>query len=62
MYRTDDPIADFERWDAEQQECIEKSPVCSNCGKHVMDDHYYLIDDENFCPDCLENEFRREID
>lgn len=62
MYRTDDPIADFNRWDAEQQEWIEKRPVCSICGEHIQDDYYYLINDEIICPDCLENEFRKEIE
>ena len=62
MYYTDDPIADFNRWDNDRSERLKKLPVCSNCGEYIQDDHYYQINGENFCPDCLENEFRKEID
>lgn len=62
MYYTDDPVADFYRYDREQQERLEQRPVCSYCGEHIQDDHYYRINDEIFCPNCMENEFRKEID
>ena len=62
MYYTDDPNADFDRRDRDQQDWLEKRPVCSVCGEHIQDEHYYLINDENICPECLENEFRKEID
>lgn len=62
MYYTDDPVADFGRWDHEQSEQLKKRPVCSNCGQPIQDDHYYLINDENICPDCLENEFRKDVE
>jgi non-homologous end joining protein Ku len=39
MYYTDDPIADFDRYDKEQQERLEQRPVCSVCGEHIQDDH-----------------------
>lgn len=62
MYRTDDPAADYDRWDADQARKIEKLPVCADCGEPVMDDHYYLINDEVICPDCLESGYRKEIE
>lgn len=62
MYVTDDPIADFNRWDDEQQRRLEKLPQCSHCGEYIQEDHYYLINDEIFCSDCLDNEFRKEVE
>lgn len=62
MSRTDDPCADFDRWDAEQQMELEKRPECADCGQYVQDDHYYLINDEVICPDCLEAGYRKEIE
>lgn len=62
MWRTDDPERDFDRWDQEQAEWLASRPVCSNCGRPIQDDHYYLIGDEPICPHCLENEFRVEIE
>ena len=58
MPYTDDPIADFNRHDAEQSRWLEKLPVCSNCDKHIQDEHYYVICDENICPECLEKYFK----
>lgn len=62
MQITDNPLADFESWDAEQTAKLERLPVCADCGEPVQDDHYYLINDEVICPDCLESGYRKEID
>lgn len=62
MQITDNPLADFASWDAEQTAKLERLPVCADCGEPVQDDHYYLINDEVICPDCLESGYRKEID
>ena len=58
---TDDPIRDFERHDAEQEEWLERLPVCDDCGEHIQDEHYYDINGFKICPDCLK-EYEREVD
>lgn len=62
FYPTDDPIADYDRYDAEQERELEKLPVCCDCGERVTADHYYLINDEVICPECLEAGYRKDID
>ena len=62
IYRTDDPIADFDRWDAEQSKQEEKLPECSECGTKVQEEHYYSINDEVICPECLENNHRKLVE
>lgn len=62
MQITDNPLADFASWDAEQTAKLERLPVCADCGEPVQDDHYYLINDEVICPDCLESGYRKDID
>ena len=62
MYRTDDPLRDFDRYEREQAEWLESRPVCADCGNPVQDEHYYLIEGEVICPDCLEENYRKEID
>ena len=52
--RTDDPLADFDRWDAEQQATLNKLPKCAECGEPIQDDYCYEINDECVCPDCLD--------
>ena len=62
MFRTDDPLADFDRYDAKQQRELDKLPVCVDCGEAVTDDHFYLINDEVICPDCLDAGYRKAVD
>lgn len=62
MQITDNPLADFASWDAEQTAELERLPVCADCGEPVQNDHYYLINDEVICPNCLESGYRKDID
>jgi formylmethanofuran dehydrogenase subunit E len=54
MYRTDDPHADFDRWDAEQEARLEKLPVCVYCGERVQTKRALYINDDFMCMDCVE--------
>lgn len=59
---TDDPIADFERYDAEQQAQLDKLPVCTYCDEPVQDDFYYEINGEVICETCLDRFFRKSVE
>lgn len=61
MFYSDDPIKDHILHDAKQQKELEKLPKCAECGEPVRDDHYYLINDEVICPDCLEANYRKDV-
>lgn len=52
----------WEHHDAEQQRRLEKLPVCSDCGEPIQDEHYFLINDEPICEDCLYNNYRKAIE
>lgn len=52
----------WEAHDAEQARQEAKLPVCVDCGDPVQDDHYYEINDEVICPDCMESNYRKEVD
>lgn len=62
MYYTDDPIADFERYDAEQERALAKLPECSECGHKITDDVLYEFNDELICPECLKDNHRKRTD
>lgn len=62
MYFTDDPVADFCRFDAERQRELDMLPRCSECGEPIMTDELYEINDELICPDCMENNHRKLVD
>lgn len=58
MYYTDDPIADFECWDAEQQRELDRLPECEYCGHPIQDEMCYRINDNLVCEDCLDYQFK----
>lgn len=62
MMWTDDPVADFERYDREQSEALKKLPICTDCGEPIQDEHYYLICDEPICPECLDNNYKKRTE
>ena len=62
MPYTDDPIADFDRHDAEQAKQLEKRPVCDHCENHIQDDHYFDINGFKLCPGCLEDYYKKDVD
>lgn len=62
FYRTGDPLADFNRWDAEQQAALNKLPKCSECDEPIQDDCYYEINGECVCPECLDNNHKHWVE
>jgi hypothetical protein len=55
MIFTDNPVADFERYDAEQENRLKELPICSDCGEPIQDEHYFEFDCYFYCEDCLSN-------
>lgn len=54
-YYTNDPVADYERYSAEQEKILQEMPVCSECGEHIQDEYCFSINDEIICESCMEN-------
>ena len=61
MYYTDDPVADYARYDAEQERIRRKCPLCSECDEPIMDATCYVINDEIICESCM-GQYRRCTD
>ena len=53
MY-SDDPLMDFERWDAEQAERVTERPCCSYCDEPIQEDSEFRINDELICEEYME--------
>lgn len=62
MFRTDDPLADFNRWDTEQQKRLDRLPRCRYCGEPIQGEHVYVFDGKCTCEDCLNEYHRISID
>lgn len=61
MFFTDDPISDFNRWDAEQQAKLYKLPICSECNEPIQEEYCYEINGGYICECCM-NEHRKWVD
>lgn len=61
MFYTDNPVSDFERYDAEQEEQLRKLPICCECKNHIQQDRAVKIKGEFYCDPCLED-MREDIE
>lgn len=60
MMWTDDPELDFERYEAEQIERIERLPVCC-CNEHIQQETALYYNDQWVCEYCEDGFFRDVI-
>lgn len=61
-FRSCDPLMDFDRYDREQERQRERLPKCEDCGKRIDDDHYFEIDGEILCEDCVIRRYRKNTE
>ena len=54
MLKTGNPLHDFNRWDDEQYELQKCLPICTECGKYIDDEYYFVVNDHIYCPECIE--------
>lgn len=48
--------------DAEQEEKLEKLPVCSSCGEPIQDEYCYQVDSEILCEECMNYAYRVPVE
>jgi formylmethanofuran dehydrogenase subunit E len=63
MYRTDDPLRDFDRWDERRQRALDRLPRCCECGEPIQTEEFFEFDEGKIvCPACLEENHQRYTD
>ena len=62
MGYSDNPAADYDRYDAERHAEESKLPKCSCCGEPIQDDYYFEINDETICESCLIDNHRKRTE
>ena len=55
MFYSDDPIADFERHDAQKEEELQNLPVCTCCEKPIQQERAVRINGDWYCDECLDD-------
>ena len=58
MYRTDNPLADWDNYCKEQEEEIERLPKCSECGEPITDDTCFNMHGDLICENCMDSNYR----
>lgn len=56
-FMTDDPLRDFDRYDAMMADREAKLPHCDVCGEPINDDIYFEIDGEILCEKCMHDKY-----
>lgn len=54
MYYSDNPVADFEAYSAEQEEQLARLPKCVCCGEAIQQDTAVHLNGDWYCDDCLD--------
>lgn len=62
MFRSDNPLDDFDQWDAERESWLARLPVCCRCNNPVQDEKLWDINGEIYCKECAEDEFEKYTD
>lgn len=60
MFLSDDPVADFARYDAEQSRRLAQLPTCQRCGDAIQQETAVCIEGFWYCDECLDY-YRREV-
>lgn len=50
----------WEAQDIKKEQRLARLPQCEYCGEHIQDEHYYEINCEIICEDCLNDNFKKE--
>lgn len=61
MFFTDDPVADYARYDAERQKELDRLPRCCECGEPIQDEFAYYINDEWMHERCMDDNYKRPV-
>lgn len=61
MFYTDDPIADYERYSAQQEAELDRLPRCSECDQPIQEEYAYYINGEWICESCMNSYYRKEV-
>ena len=59
MIRTDDPLRDFNRYEAEQFLWEQSRPICDDCGDHITDEYMWEFHGFHYCENCVRNHRER---
>ena len=58
-------IDNYDLWEAhdrEEQERLDRMPLCECCNQPIQDEYCYEINGEVLCEDCLVSLYRKDVE
>lgn len=49
-----DPDTDLANYEEEKEEWLYRLPRCCDCGEPIQDEDMYIIENDIYCPRCIE--------
>jgi hypothetical protein len=62
FYYSDNPVADAERYLAQQDREAEKFPVCAYCDEPITDEKLFDLDGELYHISCFVSEYQKNTE
>lgn len=59
---TDDPGADYDRYDAQRQRELDRLPKCSECGNPIQEEECWEFNNKLICEECLTDNHRKWVE
>lgn len=57
MSYTDNPVADYDAYDDERSEELDRLPVCDNCENPIQEEKFFYYRGDKICRECMETHF-----
>ena len=58
-------VDNYQLWEQHEHELekeLEKCPMCDCCGEYIQDDYFYNIGGDILCLDCLNDNYRYNVE
>jgi len=62
VYYSDNPHRDFDRHDKEQNDWLERCPVCAFCHQPIQDEELFDFGGTLYHVSCAEEEFKKSTE
>ena len=63
MAWTDNPARDWDTYTERQERRLARLPHCCECGEPIQTDEFYEFEDGRYiCPECLDENHRKDLD
>lgn len=52
----------WEQREAQQHRELMKRPICCDCNEPIQDEHFYMINGDEICIDCMDTYYKKRTE